>query len=401
MQDMTKPVTGETSGASKNWLIMGLILAVLGIAISVYSTMHHLEVKATGQTDAACNINEKFNCDEVALSQYSEIGGIPLGVVGLGYFAGILVLLSIALAGGKSAKDHKHAYVIMVLIGVLVSVVLGGISVGILGTYCLTCMAIYAVCLLQFGVVAANKSKIPTGFDLKGTFSGGINAAIAVAAVVAIFNFAKPSVKPANSAGDPTKDLPTLAEKAEDIPIAKSAYSGLGEDYRKGSDDAAVVIQEFADFQCPACQRISTTLDALHREFGDRVQIVFRNYPLDPTCNSSVQSKIHEHACTAGVLARCAGQYGKFWDFHTLVFANQREMNDAKLKDWARSVGLTNEQIDTCMASQDIVAKIKDDVALGNKLGVTSTPTLFINGKKVLGGRGVAELKTEIEQLLN
>lgn len=399
MQDMTKPVSGGASGASKNWMIVALILAVLGIAVSAYSTMHHMEVKASGQTDAACNINEKFNCDEVALSQYSEIAGVPLGVIGLGYFAGLLVLLGIGYMGGKSSKDHIHAYVALVAIGVLVSVVLGGISAGVLGTYCLTCMAIYAICILQAGVLLVNKSKLPSGFDMKGMASGGVNAAIAVAAVIAIFNFAKPTPRPATAANP--KDMPTLAAKSEDIPIAKSAYAGLGEDYRKGSDDAVVVIQEFADFQCPACQRISSTLDALHREYGDRIQIVFRNYPLDPTCNSSVQSRIHEFACSAAVLARCAGQYGKFWEFHNLVFGNQREMSDAKLKEWALAVGLTNEQIDACTASQDIVAKIKDDVALGNRLDVTSTPTLFINGKKVLGGRGVAELKTEIDDLLN
>lgn len=392
--------TGGTGEGKARWMFVGLALALLGVAVSIYSTMHHLEVKASGQTDAACNINAQFNCDSVALSKYSEIGGVPLGVIGLGYFVALLVVLGAAISGSKAAKANVHAYVTLVLIGVVVSVVLGGISIGMLGTYCLACMGIYAVCLMQLGLVAAVRKSIPAGFDIKAvTSQGGVNAAIAVAAVIAIFNFTRPAPKTHNAA-TPKSDIPTLAAQAEDIPLAKSAYSGLGEDYRKGSDNAAVVIHEFADFQCPACQRITATLESIHREYGDRVLIVFRNYPLDNSCNGSVKARIHEHACNAAVMARCAGQYGKFWQYADTMFANQQEINEPKLKDWARALGLTTEQIEACWGNQDMLAKIKDDIALGNKLGVDSTPTLFVNGRKVLGGRGIAELKTEIDKIL-
>lgn len=383
-------------------LLMGIIIAVLGVGVSFYSVAHHVAVHQTGQTDFACNISQKFSCDEVALSKYSEIGGIPLGVFGLGYFVANLVLLGIGLAGGKTAKEHLHAYAAMVLIGLAVSLVYGGISVGVLGTYCLTCMGVYALTIVQAVILWIGRHDIPRDWEPKGVVSGGMTALIAVAAVIAAYNFLKPAQNAnlAQKKGADGKPLPTLSEKAEDIPLAKSAYAGLGEDYRHGGDNAEVVIQEFADFQCPACQRVSGTLDQIHQEYGDKVLIVFRNYPLDNSCNGSVQQKMHEYACKAAVMARCAGQYGKFWQFYGVVYGNQPQLNNEKLKEWAKEIGLTDEQINSCWDNPDLMNKIKDDIALGNKLGVDSTPTLYINGKKVLGGRGIAELRGEIDRLL-
>jgi protein-disulfide isomerase/uncharacterized membrane protein len=395
---------GGNDRGKPTWLIAGLIIAVIGIALSIYSTRHHLAVKATGKTDAVCNINEQFSCDDVALSKFSEIGGIPLGVFGLGYFVASGVLLLIGLRGGKPAREHMQGYVAMVLIGVLTSVGLAIISTTQIGAFCVTCIGVYVLTGLQAATLVVWRKDLPGGFTPKNVVSGGTTAVIAVAAVILFFNFAKSSLAPAPQSGNTPKDLenmPTLAANAQEVPVSKSAYSGLGEDYRKGGDNAKVVINEFADFQCPACARISETLSSLHKEYGDRVLIVFRNYPLDSSCNSAVQARIHESACGAAVMARCAGQYGKFWAFHDMAFGLQKEMSAQSLRQWGAQVGLTNEQMDQCMASKDIMEKVKSDIALGNQLGVDSTPTLFINGRKVLGGRGVSELKNEIDQLLN
>lgn len=404
MSDMTQPAGGQpVEGKSSAWVFLAMVVALLGVAASIYSISHHLEVHATGHTDAACNINATFSCDEVALSKYSELGGIPLGVFGLGYFAAMLTLLGLGAWGGKSAKEHLHAYGAMVGVGLLTSVALAGISVGLLGNYCVTCIAVYALTILQGVALFMGRRDILSGFTPKSMFSGATTAAIAVAVVVVGFNFLKPG-KNATESTNPAvegKQPPALATTVEDIPLSKSAYSGLGEDYRKGADNASVVVMEFADFQCPACQRVSGVLEELHREFGDKVLIVYRNYPLDQSCNSAIQHKMHEHACQAAVIARCAGQYGKFWAFHDIAFANQTDISDANIKDWAKKIGLTQEQVDACWSNKDLLDKIKDDIAIGNKLNIDSTPTVYINGRKVIGGRGLAELKTQIEQLLN
>lgn len=382
------------------WIFIAMLVAALGVVASIYSINHHIEVHATGQTDAACNINAQFSCDEVALSKYSEVAGIPLGVYGLGYFAAMLLLLGMGAFGGKAAKEHLQAYAVMVGIGVLVSIVLAGISVAMLGNYCVTCIGVYTLTIAQAILLFVGKKDIPTDFTAKNVFSGGTTAAIAVAAVAFGYSFLKPG-KPSVGEAANSKPVPAVSDKVEEIPLSKSAYSGLGEDYRKGGDNATVVIHEFADFQCPACQRVSTVMDELHKEYGDKILIVFRNYPLDNSCNSSIRSKMHEHACNAAVMARCAGQYGKFWEYHNLAFGKQSEMNAVNVKLWGTQLGLTDDQIAACMESKDLLEKVKDDIALGNKLDVDSTPTVFINGRKVLGGRGLSELRQQIDQLLN
>lgn len=399
MAETTSPASGRTKVGT--WAFGALVVALLGIVASIYSIKHHIDVHATGQTDAACNINATFSCDEVALSKYSEVLGIPLGVYGLGYFASMLVLLGVGIMGGKPAKEHLQAYAVMVGIGLVTSLVLAGISIALLGNYCVTCIGVYTLTILQGVVLLIGREDIPKGFDFKNVFSGGTTAAIAVAAVVLGYSFLKPGQKSPDTARDPAKPLPTVSDKVEDIPVAKSAYTGLGEDYRKGGDNAAVVIQEFADFQCPACKSIQGTLEELHREYGDRVLIVYRNYPLDNSCNSAIRNKMHEHACSAAVMARCAGQYGKFWEYHGLAFDKQAEISAANVRAWGAAVGLTAEQMDSCAASKDLMDKVKDDIALGNKLNIDSTPTVYINGRKVLGGRGIGELRAQIDQLLN
>ncbi len=405
MSDTTHSAGNVTvSGKSSAWIFLAMVVALLGVAASIYSISHHIEVHANGHTDAACNINATFSCDEVALSKYSEIGAIPLGVFGLGYFVAMLALLGLGAWGGKSAREHLHAYGAMVGIGLLTSIALAGISMGVLGTYCITCIAVYTLTILQGIALFLGRKDIFNGFTLKSVTSGGTTAAIAVAVVVVGFNFLKPgkgSVDESSDSAATSKQPPALAATAEDLPLAKSAYSGLGEDYRKGGDNASVVLMEFADFQCPACKSVSGVLEEIHREFGEKVLVVYRNYPLDQSCNSAIQHKMHEHACQASVIARCAGQYGKFWAFHDLAYANQEDISDANIKDWGKKVGLTQEQIDSCWSNKDLLDKVKDDIALGNKLNIDSTPTVYINGRKVLGGRGLTELKSQIEQLLN
>ena len=397
MSDTTLEVTPKM----KNWILVSVVLAVLGLGISIYSTVHHVAVMNQGSTDMACNINDTFSCDDVAKSQYSEIGGVPVAVFGIGYFAALLSLLGFGLLGGKSAREHLQAYVALVIIGVVTSVVMGAISWFSLGVLCVSCIGIYVVTVLQAGNLLAFKRELPGTWNIKELVSGLTTAAIVVALVAAVYVIADPVSDPASdSASEDIPELPAVADTAHDIPIAKSAYVGLGEDFRSGPDDAKVVVQEFADFECPACGTVSMTLDRLKQELGDRVLFVFRNYPLDSACNPTINRKMHEHACEAAALARCAGQYGKFWPAHDIIFVNQRSLDKESLIKYGKQVGLTEEQMQTCWNSPDIAAKIKDDIQLAQRIGVDSTPSIYINGKKYLGDKSYAGLRAELERQL-
>ncbi len=399
---MASQETASATTPPPGWLVASGILSATGLGLSLYSLIHHLTVRASGSTDAACNINATINCDAVAMSPYAEpFWGIPLGVFGMGFFLSLLVLLGLGSRKSKTAIDHQIAYGAFTLAGVLVSLGLGALSWFSLGLICLVCFGVYGVCLVLAGLVLVQRKTIFANGTLAKVLNGTWSGAIAVVAVVLAFQVLKPQFAPkvANSSNKPP--VPTLSKEKTEVALSLSAYAGLGEDYRKGSDQAKVVIHEFADFQCPACKQASQTLDDLQKEYGSKILVVFRNYPLDNSCNSSITSSMHEFACKAAVFARCGGQYGKFWPAHDLLFKNQMDLSDQSLKTWAtKDLGLTEEQWVTCQKSPDILNKIRDDVAIGNKLGVDSTPTIVINGRKVLGRRDAESLKTLIEEEL-
>lgn len=390
----------------KGLVIAGVILAILGAIVSIYSIQHHLNVRAFGQTDAFCNINQSFSCDDIARSAYSELFGIPLGVFGLAYFLSSIVLLMVGLKSSRKGADaHLQVYALMVGVGVLVSVLLAGISVFQIGSGCLTCIMVYVLCLMQALALWLYRRALRGPWLLGGLVNAGITAAMATVLTTVVYSsLISPPPKQneiASDTSDPAANQAlNYANKLYDVPVAKSAYSGFGEDYRKGGDQAKVVLVEFADFECPACARFGLILSTLAKEFGDQVLVVFKNFPLDKACNSSMTNQLHENACLLAVAARCAGQYGKFWEFHDMAFARQKQGNAETVKTWLLGLGIGKSEVDACLESPSKFEKIKADVDLGLSVEVDGTPSLYINGKKYIGDKDFAALRAEVARLL-
>lgn len=414
-QDLPSPTETSTEAAHLKHVnpvifhkltFAGIVAAIVGLVVSLYATWHHVQVKALGSTDAFCNISDKISCDRIAQSRFSEFLGFPVGAWGMGYFVACLALLLVSRSTQKAAKAHLHAWAAMAVVGVVVSLVLAAISGLAIQALCPTCLVVYMVCAAQAAALWAFRKGLPLPIEGAGLLSGGGTAVIAVAATVLVYNMAlRPVMEPAAQKLAVTKDTPAGAgimvlPNAVDIPLNMSAYSGLGEDYRRGGENPKVTVVEFADFQCPACQAVAMVLHRLHDEFGGRALFVFKNYPLDNACNQAIQQKFHEHACRAAILGRCAGQIGKFWQFHDKTYEKQADMTDARLGQWALELGLSQVQIDGCMASKDILEKIKDDVGVANKLGVEGTPTLYVNSKKYVGPKSYEGLRDYIAGLL-
>jgi len=389
----------------KRFLYFSIFFTVLGALISIYSTSHHLQLTASGSTDFSCNINDTFSCDSVARSSYSELFGVPLGVWGFGYFFSLLALLLLGRFVPKNMSESLQAYSVMVPIGVLLSVVLGGISVFSLGAFCISCIGVYLCCFALALLLYIDREGIPQPLSIKKIVNGGVVAGLLV--IVSIFIFRSfvatgPNEVQENELRSLNSDPEGLLPNVFSIKIDKTNYSGYGVDYRKGGEDAKVVITEFADFQCPACSQASAQLKKIAQAYGDKVLIVFKNYPLSKKCNSGVQSDVHQFACAAALLARCAGEKGNFWKFHDQVFTNQVEMNEANLRRWAKDVGgLNKAEADQCLISKDVLAKIHDDINQGHQYEIDSTPTLYMNGQKYIGSRSVAKMSRMIDYLLN
>jgi len=185
------------------------------------------------------------------------------------------------------------------------------------------------------------------------------------------------------------KTLRTQAKIFIDL-APPSASVDLADTYIKGSKAAPVVLVEFADYQCPYCQKVHPELDQLRKEFGDKLAIAYKDFPLP----------MHPYAMKAAEAARCAGIQGKFWEFHDLLFADKKfEVKD--LKEQARAIHLDGERFDSCLDSGQTAGNVERDAEEGRRLGLTGTPSFFVNGHFSSGALSYATLRDMVAQQLN
>jgi protein-disulfide isomerase len=159
-----------------------------------------------------------------------------------------------------------------------------------------------------------------------------------------------------------------------------------------GRVSAPVTLIEFSDFQCPFCQRVAPTLKKLRETYGDKVRIVWKDFPL---------TQIHPQAFKAGEAAHCAGDQGKYWEYHDRLFANQGQLQPEELKQHATALGLDAAAFNACLDSSKYGERVRDGVAQGTRLGVNSTPTIYINGRMLSGAQPYETFVSVIDEELS
>jgi protein-disulfide isomerase len=142
----------------------------------------------------------------------------------------------------------------------------------------------------------------------------------------------------------------------------------------KGNPEASVTVVEFTDYQCPNCAAAHPVVERLVAEYGDRARFVVRDFPL---------TTLHADAQKAAEAAEAAREQGKYWDFTAILFRNQSQLKPAQLKQYAQVLGLDAAKFGAALDSGRLADKILRDVNDGKSVGVTGTPTFFVNGKRV------------------
>jgi protein-disulfide isomerase/uncharacterized membrane protein len=376
--------------------------SVLGLLASAYLFWRKLDSSG----ESLCNVNAVVNCDVVNTSAASELMGIPIALLGAGFFLGV------GVAAGFSAAPRQRLFQVVTWLaagGVAYSVYLAFAAAQI-GAVCLLCMTIYACCglLVWGGWLGARRE----GADLT---DAPAQVAVSAPALVVLFVFlgvvlvgqsAWSSARARNPSGRALEalqatdqgDTPTGDEMPLDAMLAQlyARPSGTavleGDEPRLGREDAPFTIVEFADFGCPHCAEACETLHDLVEQVP-QVQVRFRSFPLSGLCNPlfpASGTELEIGRCRAALASSCAGTQGKFWQYSREVFAGQPDLSDERLVDVAKQVGLDLDSLQSCMADPATLKEIMKDAEAGGALQLQGTPAFFALG--LTGDTGPVEV---------
>ncbi len=192
------------------------------------------------------------------------------------------------------------------------------------------------------------------------------------------------------SGGNNTEGNLTLAEQVSQRP---------SDPHIKGNPEGVVSIVEFSDFQCPACAYYRSFLSDIVKDLAGDVSVEYRHFPL---------YQIHPNSSLAAQASEAAALQGKFWEMHDILFANQTEWKDLnssqarnKFIEYATSLGMDKDKFAADLDSDLVKEKVKEDEEQALKLGLNSTPTIFVNGLKIKNPRSYVEFKKIVESEIN
>ncbi|MEW6062831.1 MAG: DsbA family protein [Nanoarchaeota archaeon] len=163
-----------------------------------------------------------------------------------------------------------------------------------------------------------------------------------------------------------------------------------GFNFIKKTSKGKVTIVEFSDFQCPYCGRAELTLKQLKQDYGSKIEIIYKHFPLN----------FHQYAQKAAEASECARDQGRFWEYHDLLFGNQDALDLASLKKYAKDLGLDTGKFNSCLDNGGKASVVKNDFNEGIARGVDGTPTFFIGNEALVGAQPYSAFKQIIDKEL-
>ncbi len=375
----------------------GLVASsVAGLGIASYLVVQHHAAKA-GVGDSACNISDKLSCDAVNTSRWSEIGGTPIALLGVGYFAAMAFLAFQHTRGKGNGVTGLLAGLAAVAVGYDVFLAWASAQVGALCVLCATTWALNVILLVGSGLEARKEEGGVAAAVSRGVGAYGMNAAIVGLAMILVGNvtFKASASKPAaGGAKGGESDLAGLYEQAG------GRVELDGTEPVRGPADARFTLVEWADFQCPHCAMMVSELEGVLADNKD-TKLLFKHYPISGLCNANVDGVRHENACSAAAAADCAGKQNAFYELSHKMFKNQEYLAPDDIRFLAKELQLDMPSFESCWADPATMDGVRSDVAGGNGAGVTGTPAVYLLGAfgdrwvRLKGGR--AEINALLE----
>ena len=354
-----------------------LALSLLGLFDSSYL----LWVYTSPASPMIC-LGGGTGCDEVRVSSYSHLWGIPLPAYGvLMYVTLALLIIAESLVAAGFAKLIRWAVTGIAGAGFLFSLYLTGIEAFVLHSWCTWCMISAASVTLIFAfALSVTLRAAPHPEPQAALVMVRRYFAISVLALLtgapAFYYLARSQTIPPPTTASPETLLQRLIRPDSHV---------------TGNPQAFVAVVEFADFQCTPCELAEPAVRSARARYGRQIRFVFRHFPIE---------SIHPQARKAAEASECAAQQGKFWEAAERFYQRQADLSVPALTRYAGELGLDVARFSQCLASGETAARVQRDFEDGRALGVRATPTFFVGQKMIEGALEAAALSRLIEQEL-
>ena len=373
-------------GTNLTYQILGGIGGILMVALSIYLTKHYFDVHfPTGLGGSGlCDINAFFNCDVATTSFLSNIGGVPISMLGL--FMGLFVLFGF-IFNGEKVEGTIHALLWLNGAGCLFLFLFSLIA---LGGLCPACTLYYVASWLV--LFSFYKTSDIRTIGIPVLLGYGLTVVIVFAVT---FGYVKNKTEENKSAK--SKLAQGLISQFENLP--KLGAPSFDSDYRMDTlgtsfKEAKVRITKFSDFECPACKMLSEVLHKIEKKYKGKVAIQYFFYPLDNNCNPEMQRALHQNACKAAYLAACLPE--KFQEVEAKIFDNQESLSNDWIESQAKEYGVMD-----CYKDSKTREKVLTYIKQAKPFGVKSTPTFLLNGVKIEGVLPDNQLSILIDHILS
>lgn len=380
----------------KSFLFAALFFTLTGAGFALYATNLTFKLTVSGLTDpGGCSFNDWITCDTVLSTGSAKMFGVPVAWWGFLFYFWSFITIIFAVINSK--KPFGKACAEAVLFISVISVLFTFIKIYnliTLGVICPVCVGMYISNFAIFlFLILSLKIKFKDAFKFESNYFKSIFKKKNTEepsphplrfGVIFIWLFAmgflglkyyENTVVELN----PSKVKLVLNEHYKQSPVKINTEDAPV----TGNPEAKVKIVVFSDFQCPACKLLASNMKTIMLENKNDVSFYFINYPLDSSINKNVMHELHKYAAISARAGVCAAQKGKFWEFHDELFENQTHLGREFLIETAVKLGMDKNEFTVCMDSEETRQKVISNIETAKEINVSSTPSLFINGRKV------------------
>lgn len=361
------------------WTVVAI--ALTGLLDSVYLAISHYRVYVDMGYKSFCAVSKSINCDTVSQSPFSIFFDVPVPIWGVLGYALFLILLY-PIRRGPSHRVRLWPTLFVIALGFSAySVILALISLVYIHSYCIMCIASYAVNLmLLFYTWLIHKRfaniSMPFGIliDIKW---------LVIKRRKALIFFLCISAGMAISLTLWTPHYWEISPDAQEYQLA----NGVTEDGHPwiGAEDPELVIIEFTDYQCFQCKKLHFYLRKLITGYPDKIRLVHRNFPMDHAVNPMVKEPFHVGSGKLALLSLYAAKKENFWHFNDLLFNVKASKGRFRIRGIAEAAGFDMQALARAAKDPVLRRKLNIDLRDGLKLGITGTPGYLIDGKVYVG----------------